>query len=47
LVGLNWYLNEDAKFAVNYERTDFSNGTGSTLNGKQEDFLVARYQLAF
>jgi phosphate-selective porin OprO/OprP len=48
LVGLNWYLNEDAKFAVNYERTDFSKGTiGSTLNGKQEDFLVARYQLAF
>ncbi len=47
LVGLNWYLNEDAKFAVNYERTDFSNGTGSTLNGKQENFLVARYQLAF
>ena len=47
LVGLNWYLNEDAKFAVNYERTDFANGTGSTLNGKQEEFLVARYQLAF
>ena len=49
LVGLNWYLNEDAKFAVNYERTDFSGGTGSnaTLTGKQEDFLVARYQLAF
>lgn len=44
LVGLNWYLNEDAKFAVNYERTDFSKGT---LNGKQENFLVARYQLAF
>ncbi len=51
LVGVNWYLNEDAKFALNFERTDFS-GTGiptttKSLNGKQEDFLVARYQLAF
>jgi phosphate-selective porin OprO/OprP len=50
LVGVNWYLNEDAKFAVNYERTDFTggiNGSSKSLNGKQEDFLVARYQLAF
>lgn len=48
LVGVNWYLNEDAKFAVNFERTDFTGGlTTKALNGKQEDFLVARYQLAF
>ena len=50
LLGVNWYLNEDAKFAVNYERTDFTggiNGSSKSLNGKQEDFFVARYQLAF
>ncbi len=48
LVGVNWYLNEDAKFAVNFERTDFNGGlTSKALNGKQEEFLVARYQLAF
>ncbi len=43
-VGLNWYLNESAKLAVNYERTQLD---GGTLSGKTEDFLVARYQLAF
>jgi len=43
-VGLNWYLNESSKFAVNYERTRL---TGGNLDGKSENFLVARYQLSF
>lgn len=43
-VGLNWYLNEFSKIAVNYEHTKLD---GGTLDGRAEDFLVARYQLAF
>ncbi len=43
-IGANWYLNENAKFALNYELTRFD---GGTLDGKSERLLVARYQLAF
>jgi phosphate-selective porin OprO/OprP len=43
-VGLNWYLNESSRVALNYEYTQLE---GGTLDGKNEQFLVARYQLAF
>jgi phosphate-selective porin len=47
-VGLNWYLNESSRVAVNYDLTSFDNvKTGSVLKGDIERFLVARYQLAF
>ena len=47
-LGLNWYHNQSSKAAINWEQTSFDGGTGSKkLNGKKEDFLVARYQLAF
>ena len=49
-IGLNWYLNASSKFAVHYDRTRFNGGaaTGTRqLDGKTEEFLVARYQLAF
>lgn len=47
-LGLNWYLNQSSKFALNFEQTSFSGGTGSKkLDGKTENFAVARYQLAF
>ena len=29
-VGLNWYLNQASKFAINYERTSFSNVTAAS-----------------
>lgn len=43
-LGLNWYLNEAARLALNYEQTRLE---GGTLDNKTEDLLVARYQLAF
>lgn len=43
-IGLNWYLNEFNKLVFNYEKTEFNEGS---LDGKSEDFLVARYQLGF
>ncbi len=47
-VGLNWYLNEASRVAVNYDLTSFDNvRTGTVLRGDTEHFLVARYQLAF
>ena len=47
-LGLNWYHNQSSKVAINWEQTSFDGGVGSKkLNGKKEDFLVARYQLAF
>ncbi|MCE2871272.1 MAG: OprO/OprP family phosphate-selective porin [Oxalobacteraceae bacterium] len=47
-VGLNWYLAQGSKFAVNYDLTTLDNvTTGTVLKGDKEHFLVARYQLAF
>lgn len=47
-VGLNWYLNESSRVAINYDLTSFDNvRTGTVLKGDTEQFLVARYQLAF
>ncbi len=43
-VGLNWYLNESSRLALNYELTRLE---GGTLDDNTEYFLVARYQLAF
>ncbi len=47
-LGLNWYHNPSSKVAINWEQTRFEGGSGNkALDGKKEDFLVARYQLAF
>lgn len=43
-LGLNWYLNEAARLALNYEQTRLE---GGTLDNKTENLMVARYQLAF
>ncbi len=49
-IGINWYLNESSKLALNYDHTTFDGGSSTgtkKLDGKAEDVLIARYQLAF
>ncbi len=49
-VGVNWYLNESSKVALNYDRTSFDGGYatgGKSLDGKAENVIIARYQLSF
>jgi len=49
--GINWYLNQWVKVAVNYEQTSFENGGGGTaLNPKDRDdekVLLSRLQFQF
>jgi phosphate-selective porin len=47
-LGLNWYLNEDSKFAISYDLTTLGDvTTGTVVQGTKEHFLAARYQLSF
>ncbi len=50
-VGLNWYLNNNVKFVLDYEQTDFEGGGGGTasspLDREDEKVLLSRLQLYF
>ncbi len=50
-VGLNWYLNNNVKFVLDYEQTDFEGGGGGTasspLDRDDEKLLLSRIQLNF
>ncbi|MGH8524607.1 MAG: porin [Gammaproteobacteria bacterium] len=50
-VGLNWYLNQNVKFVVDYEHTVFDGGGGSTEDSprdrEDENVVLSRVQLAF
>ncbi len=50
-VGLNWYLNNNVKFVLDYEQTDFEGGGGGTtaspLDRDDEKVLLSRIQLYF
>jgi len=49
--GINWYLNQWVKLAVNYEQTKFENGGGGTfanpLDRDDEKVLLSRLQFQF
>ncbi len=56
--GVNWYLNQNTKVALNYEHTKFEGGAGigiTAINAagtnvrdrESEDALLARFQVAF
>ena len=49
--GLNWYLNQWVRLAVNYEETHFENGGGGTLanplDREDERVLLSRLQFSF
>ena len=49
-VGLNWYLNRNVMFKLDYDQTSFDGGAGTTANVKNreiERFLSTRAQLWF
>lgn len=50
-VGCNWYLNNNIKFAANYEQTSFDGGGGGTaavpLDRNTEQAVLTEVQLAF
>lgn len=49
-IGLNWYLNRNVKWVLNYEQTTFNGGAGVTDNVSDreiERLLLTRFQVAF
>lgn len=46
-VGVNWYLTQNYKFALNYERTEFDGGAAAGADRPAEEALLGRFQLSF
>lgn len=49
--GVNWYLNQNLKLAVNYEQTRFDGGGGGTVatptDRPNEEILFTRFQISY
>jgi len=46
-VGLNWYLNENLKWVLDYERTRFEGGAPGGANRTDEEAFLTRFALGF
>ena len=46
-LGLNWYLNENLKWVLNYDRTSFDGGAAGGANREDEDVFLTRFALGF
>ena len=45
-VGVNWYLNQNMKFVVNYDRTTFDGGNADGADRQRETAIFSRIQFA-
>ena len=46
-VGLNWHLNRNLKFTVDYGHTDFDAAAGNPFASRSEDVVISRLQFSF
>jgi phosphate-selective porin OprO/OprP len=46
-VGLNWYLNRNVKYVVNFERTTFTGGAAAGGDRPAENAILVRSQVSF
>ena len=46
-LGLNWYLNENLKWVLNYERTRFDGGAAGGADREDEEAFLTRVALGF
>lgn len=46
-IGVNWYLNQNLKWALDYERTSFEGGAAGGADREEEEVLLTRFALGF
>ncbi len=46
-IGLNWYLNRNLLFKINYDQLFFSGGATKGFDRERENIIATRLQLAF
>jgi phosphate-selective porin OprO/OprP len=46
-IGVNWHLNRNVKFNLNYEETDFAGGPENPITAQKEHAILTRAQISF